>query len=278
MVDASNELNKSGFQTPYKSNTPENTTQSTVTAVKTPVFLSKKVLQTPYRSDPLPNSSLKPDLKDLDSNRTNTEQKVEDEKLSAMFLKNPTLSKTGEKAEVIKTLPEEIMGSNIDVSDQRVPVSDISSKEYSEADGNIPYKAKVTTDFKPPDVAIERNDLNQVNIAMETDDLKQADEARETNNFEQVDVAMETNDLDLDMFSEGNEEEDLYSCSLAEARKCQADIIEKKNNKKIQPVIGRLLSTKKSAAQRLTLKQLIDWSGNVGLIIEIHLRVVIVRC
>lgn len=76
-------------------------------------------------------------------------------------------------------------------------------------------------------------------------------------------VTMETHDLDLGEFSEGIDEEDMFYCMLAEARRCQMDIINSRKKETVKPVAGRLWKMKESAHYRNALKDVIDWNGNV---------------
>lgn len=158
-------------------------------------------------------------------------------------------------------------------------ISDIGSKLASEAPvATVGYDielADVNMETSKPETvsdvymqsyvnAIQKHDTNGLPSAPKNQKVEDGTVKTDVSPTDvKLAIAMETHDLDLGEFSEGIDEEDMFYCMLAEARRCQSDIINRRKKETIKPMAGRLWKTKESAHNRNALKDVIDWNGNV---------------
>ena len=266
------DTSKSSFQAPFKANlgstdiTHELAASSNNRTVKIPVYIPKAVIHAKYTES---QALLRRKTKSLenDGGPDSSELVVGHKKHDIMAKHSGSVNSSKKSLELSK--------SSVLILDSNVNEEALGEKKKSETSACAKVNKTDSSYAKSNEHGVNRrslkisktgkgNDVSMVTketvLAMETGKTAVIVATRETA------VARETCDIDIDPFSQGHDEEDIYYCMLAEAREFQRELIAKKKGLSVQPIKGRLLSMKESANQRWTLKQVVDWNGDVSII------------
>ena len=264
------DTSKSSFQAPFKANhgstdiTHELAASSNNRTVKIPVYIPKAVIHAKYTES---QALLRRKTKSLENNggQDSSELVVGHKKHDIMAKHSGSMNSSKKSLELSK--------SSVIILDSNVNEEALGEKKKSETFACAKVNKTDSSYAKSNEHGVNRRSLKisktgkgngvsmvtkETVVAMETGKTAVTIATRETA------VARET--CDIDPFSQGHDEEDIYYCMLAEAREFQRELIAKKKGLSMQPIKGRLLSMKESANQRWTLKQVVDWNGDVSII------------